>query len=77
MSGQPIVRRKIAPRHKYAVRQELNSLLMAEIIISETFAWSFIVVIAIKKYGKPRCCVLYRVLKLRTKADRFLLPKIQ
>lgn len=69
--------RRMAPKHNELVRDELQKMLRAGIVTSATSAWSFSVVIATKKDGKPRFCVDYRVLNQRMKGDRFPLPKIQ
>lgn len=67
---------RMAPKINQIVRQELDMILTAEIVTPVTSAWSFPVVIATRKDGKPQFCVEYRVLNRRMKADRFLLPKI-
>ena len=52
-------------------------MLSAGIITPSTSAWSFPVVIATKKDGKPRFCVDYRTLNQVMKPDRWPLPKIE
>ena len=52
-------------------------MLKAGIITASSSAWSFPVVIASKKEGKPRFCVDYRALNRVMKADRWPLPKIE
>ena len=69
--------RRFPPRHATVVRQELDKMLGAGIITPSRSAWSFPVVIASKKDGKPRFCVDYRALNRVMKADRWPLHKIQ
>lgn len=69
--------RRMAPKHNEIVRKELDGMLKAKIVTPEVSAWSFPVVIATKKDGKPRFCVDYRMLNQRMRADSFPLPKIQ
>ena len=52
-------------------------MLSAGIITPPTSAWSFPVVIATKKDGKPRFCVDYRALNQVVKPDRLPLQKIE
>ena len=69
--------RRLPPRHATMVRQELDKMLEAGIITPSRSAWSFTVVNASKKDGKPRFCVDYRALDRVMKAYRWPLPKIQ
>ena len=69
--------RRMPPRHSEVVRQELDKMLEAGIITPSASPWSFPVVIASKKDGKPRFCVDYRILNRRMKADRWPLPKTE
>lgn len=69
--------RRMAPKHNEIIRREMYMMLAAAIVPPATSAWSFPVVIATKKNGKPRFCVDYRMLNQRMKADRFPLPKVQ
>lgn len=68
---------RLALKHNDVVQEELKEMLKAGIITPTSSAWSFPVVIATRKDGKPRFCVDYRVLDQRMKGDRFSLPKIQ
>ena len=67
--------RRLPPRHNEVVHEELRKMLEAGIITPSISAWSFPIVIASKKDGKPRFCVDYRTLNRRMKADRWPLPK--
>ena len=69
--------RRLPPRHSMLVRREIDKMLEAGIITPSTSAWSFPVVIASKKDGKPRFCVDYRIMNRRMKADRWPLPKME
>ena len=69
--------RRLPPRHNGVVREELDKMLEAGIITPSVSAWSFPIVIASKKDGKPRFCVDYRTLNRRMKADRWPLLKIE
>lgn len=68
---------RMTPKHNEVVQREVESMLKAGIITPASSAWSFPVVIATKKDGKPRFCVDCRILNWKMKADRFPLPKIQ
>ena len=69
--------RRLPSRHATVVREELDKMLKAGIITPSSSAWSFSVVIASKKDGKPRFCVDYRTLNRVMKADSWPLPKIE
>ena len=69
--------RRLPPRHDDVVREEIDKMLSAGIITPSTSAWSFPVIIATKKDGKPRFCVDYRALNQVMKPDRWPLPKIE
>ena len=69
--------RRLPPRHAEIVREEIDKMLSAGIITPSTSAWSFPVVMATKKDGKPRFCVDYRTLNQVMKPDRWPLPKIE
>lgn len=67
--------RRMAPKHNVLVKEEVEKMLRAGIIRPISSAWSFPVVIATKKDGKPRFCVDYRLLNARMKGDRYPIPK--
>ena len=69
--------RRLLPRHNGVVREELDKMLKAGIIIPSVPVWSFRVFIASTKDGKLRFCVDYRTLNRRMKSDRWPLPKIE
>lgn len=69
--------RRMAPKHNAIVRKEVDELLSAGVITPSSSAWSFPVVIATKKDGRPRFCVNYRQLNRVMKPDRWPLPKIE
>jgi hypothetical protein len=57
------------------VKEELNKLLEARFIrLVETTKWVSPIVLALKKNGKLRVCVNYKVLKKVTKKDQYSLP---
>lgn len=70
-------RRLPPPKHNEVVREELEKMEKAGIITPSVSAWSFPVVIATKKDGKPRFCVDYRLLNKVMKADKWPLPKME
>ena len=69
--------RRLSPKHNEVVRSEIDRMLEAGIITPASSAWSFLVVIATKKDGKPRFCVDYRILNRKIKPDRWPLPRIE
>ena len=69
--------RRLSPKHNEVVRSEIDRMLEAGIITPASSAWSFPVVIATKKDGKPRFCVDYRILNRKIKPDRWPLPRIE
>jgi hypothetical protein len=63
------------PRYSAMVKEELDKLLEAGFIRHvETTEWVSPVVLALKKNGKLRVCVNYKVLNKVTKKDRYPLP---
>jgi hypothetical protein len=57
------------------VKEELNKLLEARFIrLVETTKWVSPMVLALKKNGKLRVCVNYKVLNKVTKKDQYPLP---
>ena len=69
--------RRMSPRHQRVVQEEIQKMLEAGIIKPSAACWSFPVVIAQKKDGKPRFCVDYRELNKVMKADRYPIPNIE
>jgi len=67
--------RRMPPTHNVIVKAEIEKMLRAGIIRPISSEWSFPVVIATKKDGKPRFCIDYRLLNQRMFADRWPLPK--
>lgn len=68
--------RRMSPRHNQIVREEIDKMLHAGIITTTVSSWSFPVVIASKKGGKPRFCVDYRALNRRIKPNPWPIPHI-
>jgi hypothetical protein len=67
--------RRCNPRYMAMVKEELNKLLEAWFIRPvETIEWVSPVVLTLKKNGKLRVCVNYKVLNKVTKKDRYPLP---
>lgn len=58
------------------MRDELDKMLDAGVVIHSSSTWSFKVLIVSKKYGMLLLCVNYRDLNESMMADRWLLPKI-
>jgi hypothetical protein len=57
------------------VKEKLDKLLEAKFIRSvETTEWVYLVVLALRKNGKLKVCVNYKVLNKITKNDQYLLP---
>lgn len=69
--------RRVPPAHQEIIKKELEMILDAGIVRPASSAWSFPVVIARKKDGKPRFCVDYRELNKVMKADRFPIPNME
>lgn len=69
--------RRMAPKHNSVVQKEIEATLSAGIVTPASSAWSFPIVIATKKDGKPRFCVDYRALNREMRADRFPPTMIQ
>lgn len=69
--------RRASPRDNTIIRDEIDKMLKAGIIKPATSSWSFPVVIATKKDGKPRFCVDYRMLNQRIKPSRWPIPHIE
>ena len=72
MDGTQIshVVRGLPPRHNAVVREEIDKMQRAGIITPSAAVWSFPVVIATKKDGKPCFCVGYRALHRVIKANK-------
>lgn len=69
--------RRQPPKWNEVIREEVATMLAGGIITPCSSPWSFPVVIATKKDGKPRFCVDFRLLNKVTVADRFPLPNIE
>ena len=69
--------RRLPLRYIAVVRKELDNMLEAGIITPAVSSWSFPVLIASKKDGRPRLCVDYRALNKVMKAYRWPLPNIE
>lgn len=74
MSSLYITLLKMSPKNNDIVRNELDIVFKARTVTSAASAWSFPVVVATKKDGKPRFCVDYRMMIQLMKVERFLLP---
>lgn len=69
--------RRMAPQHNDVVRKKNENMLKVRAILPDFSAWSFSVVIATKKDGKPRLYADHHSLNREIEADGFLLPRIQ
>lgn len=63
---------RIPPKPNGIIKKELGMMLEAGSITPDSSAWSFLVVIATKKDGKPRLWVDYRKLNQRMKPNQLL-----
>ena len=69
--------RRMSPRDNQTVREEIDKMLRAGIIVPADSAWAFPVVIVAKKDGSPRFCIDYRILNGRIKPSRWPIPHIE
>ena len=73
---QEYVHRRIAPAMYQSVKEELEKMIKAKVIVPSSSPWCSPVTIAVKKNGTPRICVDFRSLNARTKKDAKSIPRI-
>lgn len=67
----------MSPKHNEIIETEIEKILDAGIIAPASSAWSFPIVIASEKDGKPGFFVDYHALNQVIKADQWPFPKIE
>ena len=67
---------RLSPTKKTQLKEELNKMLNAGVIVETESPWAAPVVMIPKRTGGVRVCIDYRSLNAITKADKYPLPRV-